>query len=109
QGHWKAQFDAVPVLPGPAQNKIAAGICESRHRTSVHLYAAAFRPVRNAQSQININRSCRRDRHSGSLLFGERRLLRKAETLLRPVHIRRYIYVDEYGIVIVEIDGDRQL
>ena len=54
QLHGQAQFNAVSVLPRPAQNKVAAGIGESRQRASIHFHAAIFRPVRNAQFQIHL-------------------------------------------------------
>ena len=93
--HGQAQFDAVAVLPRSAQNEVAARIGESRNRTAVHLDAATFRPVRNAQLQIDIDRLCRRHQQSRSLLLGERGLLGDANAFLRPIHFRSDVEIHE--------------
>src|SRR5271157_6148284 len=109
QMHGETQFHAVATLPGPTEDHVATRVRESGHRTSIHLYVAAPRPVRNAQFQIDIDGFGRRDKQSGPLLLWESSLLRNANAVFRPVHFRRDVEIDEYGLFIVKVDGVRQL
>src|SRR5208283_1520784 len=109
QTHGETQFHTVATLPGPTENKVATRVRESGYRTSIHLYVAAPRPVRNTQLQIDIDGFGRRNKQSRSLLLGESSLLRYANAFFWPADFGRDVQIDEHGVVIVKVDGVRQL
>src|SRR6266852_2071118 len=109
QSHGQAEFDCVPVFPGPAQGEITTAAGKDRQDLTIHLYAATLGPVRNAQVDGNVYRVLRQDCKLGSLLLRELRLLPQAHLLFQPIDLGSDVEIDVDGTVIVEIDGVRQL
>src|SRR5271169_2252247 len=103
--HGKRQLDPVSVMPCAFEGEVARRTRKDRQQLSVDAHGAARRgPVRNAELKREFCGFSSVDCNSSSLLFRERCLLMKSNSLPLPVELRRDEEVDVHAVGIMEIN-----